>query len=107
VKQVVPNSGVFVLPSMMKPARLMRATVSQSTSGTRSLNAALPSVVTTPAVSFRSLIEIGTPWNGGRPSGSLAPLTFDSASRACSSAVSSVVVRYAPSFGFSSSMRRA
>ncbi len=60
-----PNSGATVLPRMTKPARRIFATTSSSRSGMRSLHAAVPCVVRMPAVSFRSLIEIGTPWNGG------------------------------------------
>ena len=74
-----PNSGVFVFPTITNPARRMRATTSSSQSGTRSFQVAVPCVVRMPAVSLRSLIEIGTPRNGGR---SPPPRRRASASRA-------------------------
>ena len=64
VKAVVPNSGVFVLPSTMKPAAFSRVTWARSKSGTFDSNARLENVVRVPAVVSRSLSEIGTPWNG-------------------------------------------
>ena len=64
VNAVVPNSGVFVLPRMTKPAALSRATWARSKSGTFDANAGEENVVRMPAVVSRSLSEIGTPWNG-------------------------------------------
>ena len=47
------------------PGRLDRAaSTSSETSGTKSANAAEPNVVRTPAVRFRSLIAVGTPYSG-------------------------------------------
>ena len=64
VKAVVPNSGVFVLPSTTKPAAFSRATCARSKSGTFAANASQENVVRIPAVVSRSFSEIGTPWNG-------------------------------------------
>src|SRR3954447_24035430 len=58
---IVPNSGVFVLPRMTKPASLMLRTVAESTVGTFCAYALHEYVVGIPATSFRSLIAIGTP----------------------------------------------
>jgi len=67
---IEPNSGVFVLPRTTKPASLMRRTTAASAAGTWSANALHEKVVRMPAVSFRSLIGIGTPWNGPSRGGS-------------------------------------
>ena len=64
VKATVPNSGVFVLPTMTKPASRIRRTTAVSKSGTLSANARHEYVVRMPAVAVRSFIAIGTPWNG-------------------------------------------
>ena len=72
----------------------MRATSSSSRSGMRSPTAAVPCVVRMPAVSFRSLIEIGTPWNAGRS----APLAsaFSATARGVERVLAATVM-YAPS----------
>ena len=77
VTAVTPNSGVFVLPTITKPASRMRRTEAGSRCGTYSANAREEKVVRIPAVSVRSLIAIGTPRNG--PSGS-SPAACASAS---------------------------
>ncbi len=89
-----PNSGVFVFPRITKPALRTRATTSSSESGTRSCQVAVPWVLTMPAVSNRSLTEIGTPRNGGifSPERRAAPSRV-SASRAASSACSDATAR--------------
>ena len=61
---IVPNSGVFVLPMIVKPASRIFRTAEASKSGTLLANALQEYVVRIPAVSLRSLIGIGTPWNG-------------------------------------------
>lgn len=50
-----PNSGVFVFPSVIAPARFTRATISASFFGTLSLKNGDPCVVRMPAVSIKSL----------------------------------------------------
>src|SRR6476661_2418161 len=64
VMPIDPNSGVFVLPRITKPASRIRRTTAASVFGTCSANARQENVVRRFAVSFRSLIEIGTPANG-------------------------------------------
>ena len=61
VNAVVPNSGVFVLPTMTKPASRMRLTTAVSKSGTLSAKALDEYVVRIPAVAVRSFTAIGTP----------------------------------------------
>jgi hypothetical protein len=68
VTAVEPNSGVFVLPTITKPAARTRRTSAESAAGTLSANGRDEYVVRTPATSVRSLIASGTPRNG--PSGS-------------------------------------
>src|SRR3954468_2716833 len=58
---IVPNSGVFVLPSTTKPASLMLRTTAESAVGTFCAYALHEYVVGIPATSVRSLIAIGTP----------------------------------------------
>src|SRR4051794_5526688 len=58
---IVPNSGVFVLPRMTKPASLMLRTVAESAVATLCAYALHEYVVGIPATSFKSLIAIGTP----------------------------------------------
>ena len=97
-----PNSGTTVLPRIVKPARRMRATSSSSRSGMRSAHSAVPCVERMPAVSFKSLIEIGTP----QKSGTSWPLVSAfSAARAASSACSPLTVMYAPRRGLMRSIR--
>src|SRR5579862_4721357 len=91
---IVPNSGVFVLPRTTKPASRMRRTVAVSNAGTLPASAFVDSVVRRPAVSVRSLIEIGTPANGPERS-----------SRAAASAPSASTVTYALSAGSILSIR--
>src|SRR5260221_2475112 len=50
-----PNSGVFVLPMMIAPARRMRSTTRSSSVGMWSLKRGEPKVVRIPRVSIRSL----------------------------------------------------
>ena len=64
VKAVVPNSGVFVLPTMTKPASRSRRTTAMSKSGTKSAKARDEYVVRMPAVAVKSLTATGTPRNG-------------------------------------------
>ena len=66
-----PNSGVAVLPSSTEPDSRSRATVGASSGQLPAASSSLlPRSVGQPAVSSRSLIEVGTPSNGpsGRPS---------------------------------------
>ena len=95
------NSGVFVLPSTIAPAALIRATTVASRSGTRSRQPTVPAVVRRPAVSSESLIVHGTPWSG--PAGS-PRRSLPSASRARSSA-SGASVTTALSAGLTTSIR--
>ena len=90
VNAVVPNSGVFVLPRMTKPAALSLATCARSKSGTFAANAGQENVVRMPAVVSRSLSEIGTPWKGASAGASVF-------ARASASASSAQTVTYAPS----------
>jgi hypothetical protein len=60
----VPNSGVFVLPRITNPASRRRRTTAESNPGTWSAYSLDEYVVRSPAVSCKSLIEIGTPLNG-------------------------------------------
>src|SRR5262245_2250286 len=84
VTAVIPNSGVFVLPSRTNPASRSRRTTAVSKSSTLSANARHEYVVRIPAVSDRSLMGSGTPENGpGR------------GSRASASASSAQTVTYA------------
>ena len=96
VKAMVPNSGVFVLPTMTKPASRMRRTTAVSKSGTLSASARHEYVVRVPAVAVRSFTAIGTPRNGASP-----PRSSDS--RASASASSPRTVTKA----FSSGSRRS
>src|SRR5262249_23606812 len=72
VTAVLPNSGVFDLPTIRNPASFMRRTTAASCSGTLSAKARDEYVVRTPPVSVRSLTSSGTPANGPLGSGSLA-----------------------------------
>ena len=64
VKETAPNSGVAVLLKRTKPASSNRSTTS-SLSARGSFEAPFePWLVGQPATSLRSLIGIGTPWNG-------------------------------------------
>src|ERR1700736_3231308 len=63
VCQSPARAGVLVLPKITAPAPRSRCTASASRSGTRS-QAATPQVVRMPAVSYVSLIVIGTPCSG-------------------------------------------
>ena len=60
---------MLVLPRLTIPAASIESVTSSETSGTKSANAADPNVVRTPAVRFRSLIAVGTPYSGPAPSG--------------------------------------
>ena len=91
---IVPSSGVFVLPRTTKPASRMRRTTAASNAGTFCAIAFVEYVVRSPAVSVRSLIEIGTPANG--PS---------SADAAAARAPSASTVTYAFSSGSIRSIR--
>ena len=59
-----PNSGVLVLPKIIAPDCLTRSTTMESMSGTRCLKIVDPMVVTTPLVTSKSLMDIGTPCSG-------------------------------------------
>src|SRR3954447_1432373 len=58
---IVPNSGVFVLPRITKPASLRLRTTAESAAAMFCAYALQEYVVGIPATSFRSLIAIGTP----------------------------------------------
>ncbi len=58
-----PSSGIFVLPITIAPASRSRRTTSES-AGARSLNAPVPRLVISPAMSISSLTAIGTPDSG-------------------------------------------
>ena len=64
VCEPAPNSGVFVLPTVIAPACLMRSTSSESSAGTKSLKIGDPNVVRMPLVGCRSLCAIGSPCSG-------------------------------------------
>src|ERR1700730_6342030 len=64
VCEPAPNSGVFVLPTAIAPARLIRSTRIASCFGTLSLKTGDPKVVRMPAVSTRSLCATGSPCKG-------------------------------------------
>ncbi len=81
---------MFVLPRLTIPAASSESVTASDTSGTKSVNAADPKVVRTPAVRFRSLIAVGTPYNGPAPSGT------GSSESASASARSGVRVTNAP-----------
>src|SRR5439155_5038987 len=49
-----PNSGVFVLPTTIAPARRLRSTMSESSAGMKSLKIGEPNVVRIPLVICRS-----------------------------------------------------
>ena len=76
----------------------MRRTTEASKSGTKLAYAFVEYVVRSPAVSLRSLIGIGTPWNGASEGDA-------SASRAAVSAPSASTVTNAFSCGSSRSIR--
>ena len=59
-----PNSGVFVFPSVMAPARRSRSTMRAVSSGTWCSKASEPNVVRMPAVTKRSLCATGNPHRG-------------------------------------------
>ena len=97
-----PNSGVFVLPSVIAPAARMRVTISASTVGTLSLNNGEPNVVRIPAVGTRSLWATGSPCSGP----SFAPRACaSSAALAPAIARSATSVTIALTRGFTRSMR--
>src|SRR5580704_6370316 len=73
-----PNSGVFDLPTMIRPARSIRRITSDVYVATFALNAPEPNVCRTPATGSRSLTRNGTPANG--PAGRGCDARF----RACS-----------------------
>ena len=58
-----PNSGVLVLPRLMKPARRISSTTYASVVGTFSRMIAEPMLVGTWAVEVRSFNAVGTPRN--------------------------------------------
>src|SRR5271154_6571552 len=58
------NSGRLVLPMMIAPAALARATTAASSAAMLSMNAAEPFVQRTPATATLSLTVIGTPCSG-------------------------------------------
>ena len=58
-----PSSGIVVLPTTTAPAARSRRTTSAS-SAARSVNAAVPRLVTSPARSISSLTATGTPSSG-------------------------------------------
>src|SRR5690606_19837469 len=64
VIEIVPNSGVVVLPISTNPASRNRSTTGSSRSSGVSGTAIDPYEVGHPATAFRSLIGIGTPRNG-------------------------------------------
>ena len=85
-----PNSGEFVLPSIIAPAAKTLSTTAQSASGILSLYAKEPPVVFTPLVICKSFMEIGIPCRAPRSS----PLTTAcSAFLADAKASSAVTVR--------------
>ena len=60
----IPNSGMFVLPTITKPASRSRRTTNASCSGTKSPNMSEPIVSGMPATAAVSLTAIGTPAKG-------------------------------------------
>ena len=70
VNGVRPNSGVFVFPTTITPARFRRRTYSLACGAIKSRNKRLALVMRSPAChAVRSLSRIGTPLNG--PSGNV------------------------------------
>lgn len=72
------NSGTLFLPVMIAPAARSRATMRLSCCGTTCCSRGEPQVFGIPAVSFVSLLVIGTPWSG--PSGAPAACRASAAS---------------------------
>ena len=98
VNATVPNSGVFVFPTITNPASRMRLTTAESKSGTFSAYAWDEYVVRMPAVDARSLTPMGTPRKGASP-------LVESIRAAVASASSPQTVTNALSVGSSWSMR--
>ena len=71
--EIVPNSGVVVLPISTNPARRNRSTIRSSLGSGCSAVAREPNVVGQPCTRLRSLIGRGTPWNGGSSSVGVMP----------------------------------
>ena len=103
VCEPAPNSGVFVLPTVIAPAARSRSTMSASSSGTKSAKMGDPKVVRMPRVRVRSLWATGSPWS--RPSGSPAATARSALSASASSVVSGRRVTMAFTRGFASSIR--
>lgn len=104
VIEIVPNSGVVVLPISTNPASRNRSTTGSSRSSGVSGTAIDPYEVGHPATAFRSLIGIGTPRNGGSSS-TLVPARRSAAALASARARSSSRREKALSCGSSSSTR--
>ncbi|SIK11794.1 Uncharacterised protein [Mycobacteroides abscessus subsp. abscessus] len=98
------NSGTFVFPEVITPARRRRAMMSESASGTRSAMIGEPHVVRMPAVSWVSLWVIGTPWRTptSSPAASASSAAVASAMARSSSRVTTALIA-----GLTSSMRRS
>ena len=96
------NSGMFVLPRVITPARFIRSITRSSVSGTKSARLGEPKVVRIPAVRWLSLCATGSPCSGPANSPRAAS---SSCAAACSSACSAVSVTIALTRGLSSSTR--
>ncbi len=98
----IENSGTFVRPTMIAPARRRFATIGESSGAIRFANAGMPFGVALPRWSAFSLIVTGTPCNA--PSGSPRRIAASARSASCiASSLQSTVI--ALSRGFSARMR--
>ena len=102
VIDTVPNSGVVDLPMNTNPAARRRATSGTSAAAGPVGVPREPNVVGHPSTSSRSLMGIGTPWNGGRSSAGVLA-TASVAAAAWARAVSSSRKANALSDGFTRS----
>ena len=97
-----PNSGVFVLPMVIAPARRSRSTIRAVSVGTWFANTREPKVVRRPAVTNKSLCATGRPWSGPTSS---PRVSAASAASASISAVSDARVTTALTTGLTWSTR--
>ncbi len=76
------SSGVFVTPSGIAPASIMRCTVGAFSGARHAARETRPAQLGIPFIAIDSLIVQGTPWKGGSVSGSDVVRTSSSASSA-------------------------
>ena len=82
------SSGVFVTPSGIAPASIMRWTVGAFFGERYWLRETRPAQLGIPFIAIASLIVQGTPWKGGSVSTSVVAATSASAASASSRAAS-------------------